>query len=242
MRLAIAADYDELSEMAAQAAAEYINNNPETLICLAAGDTPLGMLDCLVDMQRHGEVDLSTVYYAGLDEWVGLGPEDVGSCIKVMSDAFYGPAGIPKDRIHVFDGLDKDIDKQCRSMEAWISCHGGIGFALLGIGMNGHIGFNEPGTPDTSGCFPVQLDNTTKTVSAKYFGKARPVTTGMTIGWRTLLDAQTAIIMASGEAKAPIVKAAVEAEITLDIPATVFRNHKDMTVMMDSDAASRLNV
>jgi len=210
MRIAIAEDYDELSEMAAHATAEYINNNPETLICLAAGDTPLGMLEILVDMHRHKEVDLSTVYYAGLDEWVGLGPEDIGSCAKVMSDAFYNPAGIPKDRIHVFDGLDKDIDKQCRSMEAWISHHGGIGFTLLGIGMNGHIGFNEPGTPDTKGCFSVKLDNTTKTVSAKYFGKSRPVSTGMTIGWRTLLDAQTGIIMASGELKAPIVKAAVE--------------------------------
>jgi len=238
METIIATDYDELSRLAAKKVAGYIT--PDNLICLAAGDTPLGMFRELIAMQNRGEVDLSAAWYAGLDEWMGLGPDDEGSCIKVMTEAFYGSAGIPKERIRVFDGFDPDTDRQCRKMEDWISSKGGINFALLGVGMNGHIGFNEPGTPDIPGCFTVALDDTTKSVSQKYFGKALPVTTGITIGWRALFEARAVALMASGANKAPIMKASLKGPCTLDIPASLFQKHEDVVVMLDEGAASLL--
>ena len=241
MKLKIFEDYNELSRMTAQAAAGYIQNNPNSLVCFAAGDTPLGMLRELVAMQSRGEVDLASVYYAGLDEWVGLGRDDTGSCENVMYNAFYEPAGIPKERIRLFNGLAADLEAECRMMEDWIRSHRGIGFTVLGIGMNGHIGFNEPGAPDHDGCFVTELDATTKSVSKKYFGMERPVSAGITIGWRTLFKAGRAIIMVSGGNKAEVVKAAYEGPITIDMPASLFQKHENVCLMLDKEAASGLS-
>ena len=238
MIIEIAKNYCELSKKAAKKAAGYINNNPDTLVCFAAGDTPLGMFRELVTMQSNGEVDLSSVWYAELDEWMGLGIKDTGSCARVMNDAFF--KAVSKERVHLFDGLDNNTERQCRKMEDWIASHGGIGFTLLGIGMNGHIGFNEPGTPDAEGCFTVALDDVTKEVSRKYFGKELPVTTGITIGWRELLKARAAVLMASGKGKAPIIKTSLQGPITLDVPASLFQKHSALTVMLDEDAAELL--
>jgi len=236
MYIKIGRDYNDLSIDTAKIIAGHIRAMPNTLVCLAAGNTPLGAFRELVAMQERGEVDLSSVWYAGLDEWVGLGPDDEGSCANVMNDALYKV--IQKERIRIFDGLDSDSDRQCREMENWIKSHGGISFTLLGIGMNGHIGFNEPGTPDVDGCFTVALDDVTKSVSKKYFGKELPVTTGITIGWRTLFNAQSVVLMSSGKDKAPIVKAALQESQTPNVPASLFQNHSNLSVMLDNDAAS----
>ena len=140
----VARDYHALSVEAAGRVAEFVRGNPGALLCLAAGDTPLGAFAELVRMQDAGEVDLGSVYYAGLDEWVGLGKEDRGSCWKVMYENFYGPARIPKERMKVFDGLAENAGRECGEMDEWVKGHGGIGLTLLGVGMNGHVGFNEP--------------------------------------------------------------------------------------------------
>jgi len=192
-------------------------------------------------MQERGEVDLSSVFYAQLDEWVGLAPGDAGSCLKVLTDSFFDPAGIACDRAHVFDGSAGDLDSQCRLMEAWINQHGNIGFALLGIGMNGHIGFNEPNAPDIEGCFTIALDDVTKTVSSKYFGKSLPVQTGITIGWKTLMHASEILLQASGVEKAAIVKEAFQGDITVRLPASLLQNHHNATVMLDKDSAVMIN-
>jgi len=236
MTVEISNNYNELSIQVSEKIAGYINAMPGTLVCLAAGNTPLGAFRELVAMQERGEVDLSSVWYAGLDEWIGLGPGDVGSCAQVMNEALY--KHISKERIRIFDGLDSDEEKQCRDMENWIKSHGGLGFTLLGIGMNGHIGFNEPGASDAEGCFLVDLDDITKSVSKKYFGKELPIAKGITIGWRTLFNAGNVVLMASGKEKAPIVKAALQGPVTPDIPATQFKKHNKLTVMLDKDAAS----
>ena len=231
-------DYNALSCEVAKKAASYIKKGG--LMCFAAGDTPMGMLRELIKMQKRGEVNLSAAHYISLDEWIGLGPDDEGSCIKIMNENFYRPAGIPPEQIWLFDGLNPDTDKQCREAEKIIESHSGISFALLGIGMNGHIGFNEPGTPETPGCFTVDLDDTTKSVSEKYFGKALPVTRGITIGWKELLNSKSAVLMASGIEKAAIIKAAVKGTVSMDVPASFFQKHRDITVMLDTNAASML--
>jgi len=237
MKIITVSDYNAMAVESAKIIAAYIKNNPGKLMCFAAGDTPLGTFAELIKMQDRGEVDLSSVYYAQLDEWVGLGPNDKGSCLQVMNEAFFGPANISKDKINIFDGLAEDQEAQCRKAEDWIKKQGGIGFALLGVGMNGHIGFNEPGAPDTEGCFIVELDDTTKKVSAKYFGKSLPVQTGITIGRKTLLDSGEILLQISGKSKAPAAEKTLKGEIGADFPASFIRNHKNAIIMLDEDAA-----
>ena len=241
MKIIVARDFEELSALAAKKTAEYINEHPGALICLAAGKTPLRMFEILVGMQNRGETDLSSVWYAGLDEWISLGPNDAGSCHKVMTEAFYGPAGIPDGKIRLFDGLAGDMERQCAQMEEYIDSRGGIGYTLLGVGMNGHIGFNEPGAPDKKGCLIVPLDDITITVSKKYDINAKtPLTSGVTIGRRTLFDALAVVLMASGAEKADIMKAALHGPITSGVPASIFQEHRNATALLDRESASLL--
>jgi glucosamine-6-phosphate deaminase len=237
LEIIIEADYKSLSSQAARRAAAFIRANPESLLCFAAGDTPLGMFEELLKMQKQNKVNLSSVFYAGLDEWLGLGYQDKGSCRQVMFDNYYTPAGIPAGRIAVFDGMDKDAAAQCRKMEQWIALRGGIGLAVLGIGLNGHIGFNEPNAPVEEGCFTVELDEVTKTVSKKYFNKTLPVQRGVTIGWKTLSGAKKIILLASGAKKAHIVEAAFTCEKNPAVPASLLQDHPDFTVILDKPAA-----
>ncbi|MEI6578355.1 MAG: glucosamine-6-phosphate deaminase [Eubacteriales bacterium] len=240
MNIYVESGYNAVSLKAAKAAAEYINNNPRSLLCFAAGDTPLGMFKKLIEMQRKKEVDLSSVFYAELDEWLGLGYQDKGSCRQVMADNYYLPAGIPEGRINIFDGLSDDTVAQCRQMEEWIEMHRGIGLAVLGIGLNGHIGFNEPNAPETKGCFTVPLDEITKAVSTKYFGRITAVEQGITIGWSTLNDSKKLILLASGAKKAHILNVALNGKKDPLIPASLLRDHSDLTAIADKPAASEL--
>lgn len=240
MNIIIADDYNGMSIKTAGLVAEFINKNPGALLCFAAGNTPAGMFEELIKMQKAKAVDLSSVFYAELDEWVGLGYNDRGSCRQVMFDTYYTPAGIPEEKIHIFDGLDSDTQKQCRLMEEWIESHGGIGLTVLGIGMNGHIGFNEPNAPGIKGCFTVPLDDVTKSVSIKYFDKQLPVQYGITIGWSTLKDAKNVVLIADGEKKAQIVEASLRGPIDSSVPASLMQDHPALTVIIDKGAASRL--
>ena len=240
MNILIEPGYEGISRKAAEAAAEYINNNPGALICFAAGDTPLGMFEKLIEMQREKEVDLSSVFYAELDEWLGLGYEDKGSCRQVMADNYYLAAGIPEERINLFDGLDDDTGAQCRKMEKWIELHGGIGLAALGIGLNGHVGFNEPASPESKGCFTVPLDEVTRAVSKKYFGTATAAEKGITIGLSTLIESKKLILLASGVKKAHILSAAFNGKKDPSVPASLLRDHPELTVIADKAAAAEL--
>jgi len=217
--------------------APIIRANPGKLICFAAGDTPLNMLGELIALQGAGEVDLNTMYYAGLDEWAGLGRADKGSCAQVMYDAFYSPAGILPERMRVFDGTAADLVAEARGMDAWIRPRGGVFLTVLGVGMNGHVGFNEPGTPETDGCLVVELDEITRQVGQKYFDRRREVKEGVTIGWAALVKAEALFVMATGEKKADIVRRAFFEEMDPLIPASLMRKNAGMTLILDKDAA-----
>lgn len=230
----------EMAEETARSVASLIRQNPGRLLCFAAGDTPMGMLRELVRLQEKGDCDLRSMYYAGLDEWVGLGYDHKGSCAQVMKDTFYVPAGIPPEHMCIFDGLTQDTGAECRRMEEWIKARGGLFLTVLGVGMNGHIGFNEPFAPDRRGCFTIALDETTRGVSIKYFGKSLPVTTGITIGWRALLEAERIFVMASGKNKASIIAKAFAGQPSSAVPASLLRDHESLIVALDREAAEGL--
>ena len=230
-------DYNSISVKTALIIADHINNNPDSLLCLAAGSTPLGVYVELVKMQSEGSVNLSNVYYAGLDEWVGLGKSDRGSCYQVMFDHFYNPAGIPHSRIHMFNGLGGMID-ECDKMNKWLAARGNIALTLLGVGMNGHVGFNEPNAQEADGAILTSLDEVTKTVSKKYFGKDLPVTMGFTLSLSVLQKAGKILVLASGSSKAQIIKKAFFDAKTPDIPASLLQDTPGLILLLDKEAAN----
>lgn len=240
MNLVVAKDYRELSQKTAQTIAHYINANPDSVLCLAAGDTPLGTFQELIRMQQRGEVDLSSVFYAGLDEWVGLGYETKGSCRQVMFDTFYTPACIDPARIHVFDGLNENQQRECDEMEHWIASHGGLLLSLLGVGMNGHVGFNEPHVPDRNGCVVADLDEVTKEVCVKYFGVKLAVTKGVTLGLSLLKSSKKLIVLANGSKKASIMRRAFCEMAAAELPVSLLQGHSDLSVMLDEEAAAEI--
>ena len=228
-----------LADVVAQEAADFINAHPDSLVCLAAGDTPLEAYKRMIDLQKAGKVDLSSVYYVGLDEWVGLGRETRGSCLQVMFDGYYDPAGIPADHIVAWNGLCGDVDAEIARIEAWIRERGGIAFTILGIGMNGHIGFNEPGIGLPEGAIRVELDETTRRVSVKYFDRPLPVEQGVGVGAGELKKAEKVILMATGARKAEIVERATRSADP-SVPVSMILDHPNLQLMLDREAAARL--
>ena len=235
MKIIVKENYKEMAASCADFICAYINKNPGRLLCFAAGDTPLAILKKLIEMQETGRVNLSSVYYAGLDEWEGLGYEDKGSCMQVMQDNFYGPAKIESERLRVFDGK-ADAEAETSAVLDFIKDKGGIGLAMLGIGMNGHIGFNEPGTlPDFEGGRVVLSDNSLN-VGQKYFDKAQDLKYGVTLGIKTLVAAEKVMLVASGEKKADIIARSLSASNEPALPASYLADHPDYHVFLDKSA------
>jgi len=242
MNIMICSDYKDMSHAVAEFTAEYIKNNPDTLICLSAGTTAQGMYSELVKMQDRHLVDLNTVYYAQLDEWIGLGKDDKGSSSEILFDNYFIPANIDKNRVHTFNGLSDDLQNECKIMERWIRSKGGLGLAVLGIGTNGHIGLNEPNAPTTQeeGCFIVGLENATKDAGKRLFDRQYNIEYGFTIGSKTLLNAKKLAIIAEGEKKAQIIKSAFRDDKTEQVQASLLRDHDDLSLIIDVKAAEYL--
>ncbi|NLW20529.1 MAG: glucosamine-6-phosphate deaminase [Clostridiales bacterium] len=240
MKTVIAPDPARCSTLAAQALAGYVRQHPGALVCLAAGNTPLKVFRELVALQESQALDLRGMRYIGLDEWVGLGPGDQGSCVQVMREAFYGPAGIPEDRLFLWDGQAGDLQAEIARGNAFLRAHGPVGLTLLGIGMNGHVGFNEPGCAVAAGGMVTPLDEVTRQVSVKYFDRPRAVSQGIGLGLGSLLQADRVLLMAHGAHKADIVRKALEGPPGNAVPASLFQHHKGATLYLDEAAAGLL--
>ncbi|HNP78829.1 MAG TPA: 6-phosphogluconolactonase, partial [Cyclobacteriaceae bacterium] len=152
------------SRAAAQVIADQIRIKPDTVVCLATGDSPFGTYRELVRMFKDSNIDCSRLRVFGLDEWVGIPPDNTGSCHYYLHENFIRPLAIGNDRVYLFDGLSKDLSGECSRMTEAIRHAGGIDIMIVGIGMNGHIGFNEPGVDVNLWAHAIELDEITKTV------------------------------------------------------------------------------
>ena len=148
--------------------------------------------------------------------------------------------GIHQSQIHLFDGLAKDLGEECRTMNKIILEKGGIDLMLVGVGMNGHIGFNEPGVVADRHAHDVDLDSTTQSVGQKYFRESTTLRRGITLGLQDFLESRKAILMASGVRKAEIIRAALEGPVTTQVPASLVRRHAHGIAMLDEGAAGLL--
>jgi glucosamine-6-phosphate isomerase len=233
--------YEELSAKVAEHVMQLMSAYEEPLFCPASGDTPAGLYKVLVEQYQENKGAIAGWSFVGLDEWVGLNGNDVGSCRHSIDRELFHPLGISTDNICFFDGRSTDLPKECEHAEQFIGRRNGIDVAVLGLGMNGHIAMNEPGCAIDGRAQVVALHPVTKQVGQKYFSQPQVLNEGITLGLGTLLESKNIVLMVSGAHKAQIVKKMIEEPATNDLPGSLLLSHPSVTVFLDASAASGLS-
>ncbi|MDO8549162.1 MAG: glucosamine-6-phosphate deaminase [Ignavibacteria bacterium] len=241
MLVIIKKNYEEMSSEAAKIVADRLRKKPNLVLGLATGSTPLGMYKELIRMNKEEGLDFSKVTTFNLDEYVGLPPSHDQSYHYFMYENFLNHINIDKRFTHVPHGMAKDITAFCEWYENRIKELGGIDIQILGIGANGHIAFNEPGSSLGSRTRIKTLTGKTRKDNARFFEKMDEVPKyAITMGVGTVMDSKEILLLANGENKANAVKAAVEGPVTAMCPASVVQMHREVFVLLDKKAASKL--
>lgn len=234
-------DYDELSKKAAHIIAAQIVLKPDCVLGLATGSTPVGTYKNLVEWYKNGDLDFSTLSSCNLDEYRGLSPENDQSYRYFMNTNLFDHVNIRKDHTFVPDGQEADSNKACQMYEQIIQDLGGIDLQLLGLGHNGHIGFNEPAEefPKITHC--VDLTESTIQANKRFFEKESDVPRqAYTMGIGTIMSAKKILVVVSGEDKAEILNKIINGPITPQVPASILQLHPDVTIVADNAALSKV--
>lgn len=241
MRIIVTKNYDDMSRKAANIISAQIITKPDCVLGLATGSTPIGTYDNLVDWYKKGDLDFSEVSTVNLDEYRGLDHENDQSYYYFMMNHLFKHVNINLDRTNVPDGTEPDADKACTDYEEIVKNYGGIDLQLLGLGHNGHIGFNEPADEFPKFTHCVDLTESTIQANARFFEKAEDVPTqAYTMGIGTIMGAKKILLVASGKEKAEIVKKAFFGPVLPQVPASILQMHPDVTLVLDEAAASLL--
>ncbi|MCL2024711.1 MAG: glucosamine-6-phosphate deaminase [Coriobacteriia bacterium] len=239
MKIIAAQTKAEMNGKAADIFAKHISAKPDSVLGLATGETPRELYRSLIDRYEAGELDFSRITTFNLDEYVGLAPEHDQSYHYYMHDALFDQVNLAPERCHLPNGMAPDLDAECRAYEEQIEAAGGIDLQLLGIGVNGHIAFNEPGTPFDSTTHQVQLTPSTIEVNSQYFATPEEMpTTALTMGMKTIFEARRIVLVASGAQKADILRAAFFGPVTPEVPASILQQHNDVTLVVDEAAGT----
>lgn len=234
IRKVVVEDYAALSNLAAGIAAGMIWSKPELVLGLPTGGTPVGFYKALVNMG----ISLAKVRTFNLDEYVGLPREHPESYYSFMKRNLYDYVDLDPANAHLPNGNAPDPEEECRRYEEAIRAAGGIDLMILGIGHNGHIGFNEPGTPWDSRTRRVSLTETTRKANARFFSSLDEVPReALTMGIGTIMESRRIMLLASGKDKAAIIDRALNGDPTTLVPATVLQQHPDVIVIVDRAAA-----
>ena len=240
MKLFIGDTYEEMSKAATGDMMEIIQLLKNPLLCTASGDSPKGLYKELIKEVSKNKTDIAGWYFIGLDEWLGMNGNDEGSCRFHLNDQLFHSLNIAQNKIAFFDGRAKDLQLECERVDNFITKHGGIDVAIVGLGMNGHVGMNEPETSSSLHSHVAEIDSITQEVGQKYFKEKQQLTKGITLGIANLMEARNVILLVSGNKKADIVRQVLEGEISEQLPASLLRRHKNLSVYLDSEAASLL--
>ncbi|RKD21582.1 glucosamine-6-phosphate deaminase [Caminicella sporogenes DSM 14501] len=241
MKILIVKDYDEMSKKAANMVASQIILKPESVIGLATGDTPKGMYRQLVKLYKDGYVDFKNVKTFNLDEYYGLEKDNPQSYNYYMMENLFKHVNIKRENINIPNGMAEDLEIECEEYEKKIEELGGIDLQVLGIGRNGHIGFNEPDLKFEAKTHLVRLDEDTIKANSRFFNSIEEVPTmAISMGIKTIMNARKIILLASGKEKAEAIYKTVNGKITPKVPASVLQLHPDVTLIIDKEAASLL--
>lgn len=241
MRIIEAKDYDDMSRKAAAIIAAQVTLKPNGVLGLATGSSPIGTYDNLVEKYERGELDFSGISTVNLDEYRGLDRDNDQSYCFFMNKHLFDRVNIDKSNTNVPDGTQADADKECRRYEELIASLGGVDLQLLGIGHNGHIGFNEPAEIFDKMTHCVDLAESTIEANKRFFASADDVPKqAFSMGIGTIMQAKKILIVASGEDKAEIIAKAFFGQVTPRVPASILQMHQDVIVVADAAALSKI--
>ncbi len=239
MEIIRARDYDHMSRQAANILSAQVILHPESVLGLATGSSPIGAYRQLIEWYDKGDVDFRRVHTVNLDEYVGLGPEHPQSYARFMRENFFDRVNIPRENTHIPDGTNPDTEYECARYDALIRGLGGVDLQLLGLGPNGHIGFNEPADCFTKGTHRVELTEATIRANRRFFDDEADVPRfAYTMGILDIMQAQRVVMVVSGAGKAKIVHEAFFGPVTPRVPASILQLHRNFTLVADEEALS----
>lgn len=243
MKVIIVPNKEEMGKRGAALIAERMQAKPHFVLGLATGSTPLPLYQELVRLNQAGELDFSTTISFNLDEYVGIAPTHDQSYRYFMNTNLFDHININKAATHVPDGMAQDPEAFCAAYEDMIVGVGGVDYQVLGIGSNGHIAFNEPGSSLASRTRVVRLTKTTIKDNSRFFARIEDVpTSAMSMGIGTVLESDRIVILANGANKATAVAKALEGPVTCSVPASALQMHEQVTWIITEDAASELQL
>ncbi len=241
MEIIVAKNYREMSIIAADLALRQLARKKSSVLGLATGNTPIGFYRELVKANHRGDVSFKNVKTFNLDEFAGLDDTDRGSLFYYMRKHLFDKVDLQPKNINMIDGRAKNLKAECHRFDQAIKKAGGIDWQLLGIGGNGHIGWNEPGTSFKSRTHLLDLTIKSRRAQAENFKSIKEVPRqGLTMGIGTIMEAKQLVLLADGKEKAKIVREALRGRIRQRVPATALQRHPNLTVILDEDAASAL--
>jgi len=241
MRIIKVDNKEEMGKKAASLVSSQIILKPESVLGLATGGTPLGMYKELINLYNKKEIDFKLVKTFNLDEYFGIGKENDQSYYYYMINNFFKFIDLPEKNINMPNGSAKDIAEECSRYEKAIKAAGGIDIQVLGIGTNGHIGFNEPDINFEAQTHLVKLEESTIKANSIYFENIEEVpTSAVSMGIKTIMNSRKIVLLASGLAKADAIYGLVKGKINPNLPASILQLHPDVTLIIDKDAASKL--
>lgn len=241
MQVFITKNYDEMSGKGAQIISELIKQTPDVKLGLATGGTPVGMYNELIAMYKKGEVSFKEVSTYNLDEYYPIEKTNDQSYDYFMKDNLFNHIDIQIENTHIPNGMAKNSTEEGHRYDALVRGIGGVDVQVLGIGSNGHIGFNEPSEVFEPMTHRVQLDERTIADNARFFGSIEEVPTeAITMGIGTIMAAKSILLLASGEGKAPIIKEMLLGKVRSEVQASILQFHSNVTIILDEEAASEL--
>lgn len=237
MKLIRTENYTEMSLVAGKLIVDKIRSNPSLTLGLATGSTPKGVYDYLIEDYGANRTSYTQVKSVNLDEYIGLPAKDPNSYHYFMNENLFSHLDIIENHTHIPNGAAGDLEQECLRYEQLIKELGGIDLQLLGIGQNGHIGFNEPGTAFNSRTHIVTLAHNTREANSRFFNSLDEVPThAITMGIASILESKEILLLVSGEGKAEALNKFVNGEISEDFPASALKYHENVTVIADKDA------
>ena len=237
MRVVVTEDYAALSRAAAKRVAALVADTPAAALVLATGETPMGMYRELAALRQRGELDTSRLRIFQLDAYLGLTPDDPRSLYGWMDRAVLQPLGIPRGQVVPLPGDVPDPEAVCRAYDEAVAAAGGFDLAVLGLGPNGHLGFNEPPADPTAPTRVVELTEASIESNARYWGgRDRVPRRALTAGMSVLLAARSTLLVVSGAHKRAILRRTVDGPVTRDVPASFLQEARDVTVIADRAA------
>ncbi len=239
-RVLIVKDPSSVAVAGADVVEELITERPDAVLALPTGRTPIDLYRELVRRTRLGRIDWSRVRAFNLDEWVGVPADSEASYASFMNEHLYAHVNMPATHRFIPNGLAPDLDGECRQYEDAIESVGGIELAILGIGRNGHIGFNEPGTPFEVRTHVATVSADTRAANAYSFPGGDPPSSAITVGIATIMLARRIVLLATGDEKALILRRALEGAVDVSVPASVLQRHSNVTIIADERAGSLL--